>query len=144
MEAACPPERLFPFVADLGRYPDWLDIVAKAVPEAAGPDGDAAPPAWRVDLRGRMGPFSRSKRLRMARTRFTEPELVSFERAEHDGREHSHWMLRAEVEPAPAGSRLTFHLHYSGTLLGGVVERLLRDEIERAKHRLTLLVTEQK
>ena len=27
-----PPERLFEWIADLGRYPEWLEIVPRAVP----------------------------------------------------------------------------------------------------------------
>src|SRR5690606_30121098 len=62
LDAPCSPEDLFPWVADLDRYPQWLDIVPRAVPVDA--HADDAGPAWSVDLRGRLGPFARSKRLR--------------------------------------------------------------------------------
>ncbi|HEY6414605.1 MAG TPA: hypothetical protein VIX41_00150, partial [Acidimicrobiales bacterium] len=64
--APCTPERLFGWVDDLAHYPEWLDIVPRATPVEA-QDGDPGP-AWSVDLRGRLGPFARSKRLRMVRT----------------------------------------------------------------------------
>ncbi|MBN2624379.1 MAG: hypothetical protein JXA83_13465 [Acidimicrobiales bacterium] len=135
--APCTPDELFVWVDDLGRYPQWLDIVPRA--SAAEPHRDDPGPAWSVDLRGRLGPFARSKRLRMART-VHEPGRVRFERVEHDGRQHAPWVLEAEVAAAAGGSRLAMHLHYGGTLGGPVVERLLADEINRSKPRLLALV----
>lgn len=119
-------------VEDLGGYPRWLDIVPRAVA-----DGDA----WTVDLRGRLGPFARSKRLRMQRTERDEPRRVVFERRELDGRSHSPWVLMAEVSPMGSnGSSVTMHLHYGGALWGPVLERMLRDEIGRSKPRLLALL----
>jgi hypothetical protein len=138
LDAPCPPGELFAWVDDLARYPAWLDIVPVATADGDRP-GDGGP-AWRVDLRGRLGRFARSKRLRMVRTERDEPRAVRFERREDDGRSHSPWVLRAEVEPTQAGSRLTMHLHYGGLLWGPLVERLLRDEIERSRPRLLACV----
>jgi Polyketide cyclase / dehydrase and lipid transport len=136
--APCTPERLFGWVDDLVHYPEWLDIVPRATPVEAR-DGDPGP-GWSVDLRGRLGPFARSKRLRMVRTVHQAPELVRFERLEHDGRRHSPWVLEARVAPDPGGSVLTMRLHYGGSLVGPVVERLLADEIRQSKPRLLALV----
>ena len=137
LDAPCAPEVLFEVVEDLGRYPQWLDIVPRAVPE----QGRGDEPEWTVDLRGRLGPFARSKRLRMVRTTHDVPARVVFERRELDGREHSPWVLSAEVAPmGESGSRLTMHLHYGGGLWGPVLERLLRDEIESSKERLLALL----
>jgi hypothetical protein len=129
-----PVDDLFAVVGDLGTYPAWLDIVPRAVPV----DGTAD--VWQVDLRGRLGPFARSKRLRMVRSTLEVPTLVVFERRESDGREHSPWVLRAEVSAQPRGSRLTMRLHYGGGLFGPVLERLLGDEIEHSKPRLLALL----
>ena len=139
--APCEPEALFEWVDDLERYPGWLDIVPRAVPVDPHPDDPG--PAWSVDLRGRLGPFARSKRLRMVRTRHDRPREVRFERLEHDGRQHSPWTLQATVTPAPDGqdgSVLTMRMHYGGSLVGPVVERLLADEIRRSKPRLLTLL----
>jgi hypothetical protein len=138
--APCAPADLCAWVEDLARYPQWLDIVPRAVAVPAR-DGDPGP-AWSVDLRGRLGPFARSKRLRMVRTEHDRPDRVRFERREHDGREHSGWDLSAEVSAVDGGSRLTMHLHYGGSLFGPLVERLLADEIERSKPRLLGLVAQ--
>jgi hypothetical protein len=99
-------------------------------------EGDDGFPAWTVELRGRLGPLARSKRLRMVRTGHEPPGQVTFERREVDGRSHSPWVLRAEVEPLAEGSRLTMHLHYGGGMWGSVLERLLGDEIGRSRARL--------
>lgn len=135
--APCPPGDLFAWVDDLGRYPQWLDIVPRA--SAVEAHAEDPGPAWSVDLRGRLGPFARSKRLRMART-VHEPGRVRFERVEHDGRQHAAWVLAAEVTAHGDESRLSMHLHYGGSLGGPLVERLLADEITRSKPRLLALV----
>jgi hypothetical protein len=127
-----PPAQVFAVVEDLTRYPDWLDIVPKVTPEG--------PAAWKVDLRGRLGPFARSKRLRMVRTVHEPPNAVRFERDEHDGRTHSPWVLDASVVAVGDGSRLTMHLHYGGGLFGPLLEPLLRDEINRSRPRLLALL----
>lgn len=129
VEAPHPAEAVWEVVSDLGTYPRWLDIVPRADPRADG--------SWTVDLRGRLGPFARSKRLRMVRTTAEAPSLVVFEREEQDGREHSPWVLRAEVEATGAdASRLIMRLHYGGSLFGPVLERLLGDTIERSRPKL--------
>jgi hypothetical protein len=140
LDAPCPPERLFEHIDDLADYPDWLEIVERAEAVAADPadDGDAA---WLVDLRGRLGPLARSKRLRMVRTRSEAPRVVRFERREHDGRDHSPWVLDATVEATEAGSRLVMRLHYGGGFGDGVLERLLGQAIERSKPALLARVS---
>jgi hypothetical protein len=134
LSAGCPAPELFAWVDDLARYPDWLAIVTRAERYAA------EPAAWSVDLTGRLGPFARSKRLRMARTVHEPPRLAVFERREEDGRQHARWVLRAEVEPTGDGSRLGMRLRYEGALWGPVLERLLADEIDRGRERLLSLV----
>ncbi|CAN5465841.1 hypothetical protein BH10ACT1_BH10ACT1_14630 [soil metagenome] len=132
--APCSPAELFAWVDDLERYPQWLEIVTKVAPL----DGDA----WAVDLRGRLGPLARSKRLRMVRGAAAGPTSVRFERAELDGRTHSPWVLAADVTPHADGSELHMGLHYGGGLFGPVLERVLRDEIERSRLRLLALVSD--
>jgi hypothetical protein len=141
LDAPCSPTALFAWVDDLGRYPDWLDIVPRAVPA----DAHAADvgPAWSVDLRGRLGPFARAKRLRMVRTASDGPRHARFERVEHDGREHSGWVLDATIEALPEGSRLTMRLHYGGRLWMPVLDRVLAEEIERSRPRLLARLTEE-
>jgi Polyketide cyclase / dehydrase and lipid transport len=132
LDAPCSSHVLFAHVDDLGLYPDWLEIVERAEATELHPDddGDAA---WLVDLRGRLGPLARSKRLRMVRTELEAPDLVRFERREHDGRDHSPWVLEGRVHATEPGSRLEMRLHYGGSFGGSVLERLLSDAIERSR-----------
>lgn len=139
LDAPVPPAALFAAVEDLDQYPAWLEIVPRADRIEAGADG--AVPAWSVDLRGRVGPLARSKRLRMVRTVHEPGAHVRFERSEIDGRQHSPWVLDAAVAATAGGSRLTMGLHYGGGLFGPVMERILVEEIERSKPRLLALLT---
>lgn len=134
LEAPTSAEALFAWVDDLGRYPEWLDIVPRA--SAAAPHVDDVGPAWSVDLRGRLGPFARAKRLRMVRTVHEPSSHARFERIEHDGRQHSAWVLDATVDASGRSSTLTMRLHYGGRLWVPALDRLLADEIERSRPRL--------
>ena len=135
--ADVPPTTLLEVVSDLGTYPDWLDIVEAAVTAPTDP-GDAGP-AWEVTLRGQIGPLRRLKRLRMVRTESSEQGRVRFERSEVDGRSHSPWVLTAGVE-VDDPVVLEMSLHYGGSLWVPMLDRLLREEIERSKGRLVEVV----
>lgn len=138
VEAPCAPPALFAQVEDLAAYPAWLEIVVAASPAEVA-EGDLGP-AWSVELRGRVGPLARSKRLRMVRTEHDAPRRVVFERREVGPRRRSPWTLTAEVTPTVSGSELTMALHYGGSWWGPMLERLLADEVERARPRLLALL----
>jgi hypothetical protein len=128
VDAPHPAAAVFPWIADLDRYPAWLEIVRRAEPDGPG--------AWIVDLRARLGPLARSKRLRMVRTVLEPDRHARFERREVDGRDHAAWVLEAHLEPADGGSRLSMSLRYDGGSLAPIVQRILADEIERSRRRL--------
>ena len=143
LDAPCSAGRLFGLVDQLDAYPSWMDLVHRVEP-APSVSADAGRPAWKVELRARVGPLARSKRLRMVRTRRDPDEgVVVFERAEVDGRSHSTWVLRATVSEQQGGSRLEMHLHYGGALwTGGLLERVLADQISAGRARLLARVAE--
>lgn len=129
LDAPVSPARLYDEVSALDGYPGWIDIVHRAEPAGDG--------SWNVELRGKVGPFARSKRLRMERTTAEPERRVVFERREQDGRTHAPWVLTATIESTTSGSRLTMHLHYGGSLFtGGVLEKMLADQILRGRERL--------
>lgn len=134
LETHVAPAAVYAEVAVLDHYSEWLDIVERveAAAKLAGDEG----PAWFVQLRGKVGPLSRSKKLRMVRTVAQESSHVVFERREADGKSHSSWILRADITPNEQATELKMTLHYGGGLFDGVVERLLKGEIEAAKRRL--------
>jgi len=134
LDASCSLEQLRIWVGDLSRYPEWLSIVPRAVLEEG-----SDPSAWAVELRAKVGPIARSKRLRMIRT-IDEPSHIRFEREEIDGRSHAPWVLDAQLESDAVGTRLTMGLHYGGSFGAGLFERLLNDEIESSKQTLRSLV----
>lgn len=143
LTAPCPPTELYAWIDDLARYPSWTALIhhVERLPSDEGPSGEPGDPAWLVELRARIGPMTRSKRLRMVRTVHTPPALAIFERRELDGRRHSPWILTAHVDPLASGARLRIGLHYGGTLwTGGLLERALADQIERGTRRLGELV----
>jgi hypothetical protein len=126
--------RLHLAMINLSTYTQWLDIVYRAEADTQSIGEDAV---WNVQLRGKVGPFARSKNLRMVRTVNIAGSRVVFERKELDGRSHSAWVLTADISPKGEGSTVTVHLHYGGTLFtGGVLERLLADQITRGQQRL--------
>lgn len=133
VDANVSADQLFSKVSDLSTYTEWLDIL-HGVEVLSDTNGSRA---WQVELRARLGPFARSKRLRMVRTICDAPRLVVFERQESDGKQHSAWVLRATIDPSSTGSTLRMNLHYGGSLFtGGVMERLLADQIRQGSDRL--------
>jgi uncharacterized protein YndB with AHSA1/START domain len=137
---AAPPATVFALVDDLGRYPEWMDLVHLVSVSNSTADGA---PAWDVELRAKVGPLARSKRLRMVRTVHEPPQRVVFERAEVDGRQHSPWVLQSVLEPIDDGSvELAMTLSYGGSLWTGVVlERVLDDHVVRGAEALAALVS---
>ncbi len=136
------PSVVFPFVATLDQYPQWLGLVHN-VESTPTIDGEVGP-SWLVEIRARVGPFTRSKRLRMTRTTHDFGVAAEFERAEVDGRDHARWALRAELQQLTNGAtEVTMHLAYYGDLWGGaLLERVLEQEIKRGRAGLAALVSD--
>ena len=141
--APAPPAVLFAYVGDLGDYPAWMPLIHAVEPLTPAPDGA---PIWSVELRATVGPFARSKRLRMRRSTHVVDRLAVFERDEDDGRDHSPWILRAELAPVPDGgdpaTRLTMTMTYGGSLWAGpVLERVLDEQVRLGSDALLRLVS---
>ena len=141
-----PPERAFALVDDLLSYPTWMDLVHDVHKVPATDDQ----PAWEVELQAQVGPFARSKRLRMVRTIHEPGRRVVFERSEIDGRRHSPWILSATLTRHATGessngecTRLVMTLTYGGNLwTGAVLQRVLDDHVERGAEALRALLVE--
>jgi len=131
-------QKMYALVRDLATYPNWLDIVHGVQVVETQPAEDRA---WLVELRGKVGPFARSKRLRMVRAIDEDPGRVVFERREITGRRNSAWVLTATIAATATGSNVNVHLHYGGTLFNSyVLERLLAEQISRGSERLLQLL----
>ena len=143
MSAQVPASEMFPHVADLEAYVAWMPLVHD-VDTVVSSRSMGGTTAWSVELRAQVGPFARSKRLRMERTAVEQDRLAVFERREEDEREHSAWVLSAEIDedPARAGTtELTMTMRYDGSLwVGAVLERVLDDQVRRGSERLAALL----
>lgn len=135
------PEDVLVWVSDLDQFPVWTNVLHSVERE---PGSGEPEQAWKVELRGKIGPFARSKRLRMVRVPTRSPLHVRFERREVDELDHGEWRFDVQVLPIDNGEKthLTVVFEYEGRLWSIAVERLLRDEIESSKRRLTAVVLE--
>jgi hypothetical protein len=121
---------------DLAQYPKWLDIVHAAVKE------EGSDNTWTIELRGKVGPFARSKRLRMMRTNDDANASVVFERSEIDGRNHSEWKLTVFFAGGGNDAEVSVEMFYGGSMFGGgILERMLADQIERSRPQLIELLS---
>jgi hypothetical protein len=134
-----PPEAVLVWVSDLATFPQWTKVLYRVEVE---PSPSDSPRAWQVELRGKLGPFARSKRLRMVQVPTSDPGRLQFERRELDGAPHGVWKLDVRVEQQEPSQRthLSAVFEYEGRLWSGAIERLLREEIESSKRRLSDLV----
>ena len=122
------PDRVFQALADLATYPHWLTIVAAASSEPGTAD------TWSIELAGRIGPFTKRKRVRMVRTEADEAaRTVRFERREQDGRHHNEWILTGSTT---ADGQVHVHLHYGGGRSLPGADLLLRQEVRHAGEKL--------
>lgn len=95
VEVPVAPEKLFAYISDLANYESWLEIVHSVKSFDAN--------SWTVELRAHLGPFARSKRLRMVRTSCDEPNSVVFERSEKMRVvTHLGFSVRRSTKPQPA------------------------------------------
>jgi hypothetical protein len=132
------PSEVFRHIATLDRYPSWMRLVHRVEPV----EPDEGRPAWWVELRARVGLFTRSKQLRMVRTVFEPDRRVRFERIQFDERDHATWVMTATTEPSDADTRLLVTLEYGGTLwTGGLLERVLAEEVRSGHDALSRLVS---
>jgi hypothetical protein len=142
MTAPVDAATLFAHVGSLDDYPGWMPLIHEV--EHTNP-GDDERPAWMVELRAQVGPFARSKRLRMVRAEFEPGMRAVFERSEDDGRQHSAWVLHAElsdVEADAASTELTMTMRYDGSLWAGpILERVLDDQVRQGSDNLLKLVS---
>ena len=132
VDIAQPQEVVRPYIESLTQYPKWMPLV-HSVQEI-----DAN--TWMVELRAKVGPLARSKRLRMTRT-IHSADHVRFERDENDGRKHSPWQLDAKIQNNGGGCTVVMQLKYGGTLwTGGVLDKVLASQVDAGKKGLVSLV----
>jgi len=133
-----PPERVYDTLASLEAYPSWLDLVSRVEPaEPVTGDPDAA---WWVTLRAKVGPFARSKRLRMVRVIAHRATGLRFERSEIDGRDHANWTLDVGIDGDLLKTNVAVMLAYEGGLWTTPLEAVLGRQLTEAIPRLRELL----
>ena len=140
LELDAPVGSVAALVDDLSAYEQWMPMIHGI--ERADADGETA---WSVELRAKVGPFARSKRLRMVRTVHATAAdgtvTVVFARREVPVRQHSAWTMTVRVSPRGAGCTVAMDLEYGGTLwTAGVLDRVLASNIEAGKKGLAAAV----
>ena len=128
LDAPCDAATVFARVDELHDYPAWMSLVHRAEP--LGADGDGRP-MWQVELRARVGPLARSKRLRMVRT-LHDPDggQVRFEGRPVTGLE-PHEIVRLGICHSPEGRRIFPRLSVRENLELGGFTRSDRAEMRR-------------
>lgn len=134
VEISAAADRVRPYLNDLSRYGEWMPLVHSVETAETGPA-----PAWDVELRAKVGPLARSKKLRMKRIT-NELNRIVFERAENDGRHHSPWVLTIDVSEIASGVLVGVTLEYGGSLwTGGILDKLLAANIAAGRDGLRKL-----
>ena len=135
-----PIEKVVPHLEDLSGYPAWMPMI-----HSINRDDEGGETAWSVELRAKVGPFARSKRLRMVRTvdeRTADSASFVFDRRERGGAVHSVWRMSVQVRSAGGTTDVSIDLEYGGTLwTAGVLDRVLAGNIDAGKAGLTRVVT---
>jgi carbon monoxide dehydrogenase subunit G len=135
-------DRVVPHLVDLSGYPQWMPMI-----HSIARDDDEGETAWSVELRAKVGPFARSKRLRMVRTvneQSTDAASLVFERKERGGTSHSVWRMGVNVKSLGESTDVSIDLEYGGALwTAGVLDRVLAGNIDAGKERFVRLVTSQ-
>ena len=135
-------DRVVPHLVDLSAYPQWMPMIHSI---ARDDEGDEV--AWSVELRAKVGPFARSKRLRMVRMvdeQSADAASFVFERKERGDAPHSVWRMTVDVTSAGESTAVTIDLEYGGSLwTAGVLDRVLAGNIDAGKDAFARLVTSQ-
>jgi hypothetical protein len=67
---------------------------------------------------------------------------VRFERVQPDERDHAAWVMTASTDPVGTDTRVLVELEYGGSLwTGGLLERVLEEEVRRGRESLRRLVS---
>lgn len=130
------PDKVAPFVSSLDRYVEWMPLI-----HSVAVDGDDA---WVVELRAKIGPFARSKRIRMKRSRNVDASGYTFVRDETDGRTHSPWTLSVDLSSVDGGTLVAVTMSYEGSLwMGGPLDKVLASQIDAGKSGLVAAVAQR-
>jgi hypothetical protein len=110
-------------------YAMWLDFIDSVEPIES--EGD---PVWVLVLKAQLGPFSRMKKLRMAKVLSDHHRMIRFRREEVSGKDVSDWSIDVIFEQLDLNvTQITFEVSYSGKLWSRALETAFNSYVERAR-----------
>ena len=122
-------ERSFFVLSEMTNYALWLDFIDSV--EAIDSEGD---PVWVLVLKAQLGPFSRMKKLRMAKVLSDHHRMIRFRREEVSGKDVSEWSIDIIFEQLDLNdTQITFKVSYSGKLWSRALETAFNSYVEKAR-----------
>ena len=122
----------FSVLSDLSTYTQWLNFIDSV--EAVESEDDLV---WMLVLKAQLGPFSRMKRLRMAKVSSKPHKLIRFERKETSGRDASDWSIDVKFKQIDLKTtEITFVVSYSGKFWTRTLETVFNTYVDQARTNL--------
>ena len=148
-----PIDKVFGVLRDLSTYPDWMGLVSSVEPDGTHSTRDSTDiievsseyntEAYFVTISGKLGPFSRSKKLRMVETSISDDaeKHVRFERQETAEGDFSEWIMEATANKVDdTNTEVTVELIYGGKLWTSGLDSVLESQIDKSVEQLTKYV----
>tara|TARA_Y100001968_G_C19441946_1_gene763022 strand:- start:3384 stop:3842 length:459 start_codon:yes stop_codon:yes gene_type:complete len=122
-------EHAFSVLSDLAIYTQWLNFIDSVEP--VGTEDDLV---WMLVLKARLGPFSRMKKLRMAKVTSEPHKLIRFERKEISGKDAADWSIDVNLKGLGAMStEIIFVVSYSGKFWNRTLETVFNTYVDQAR-----------
>tara|TARA_B100000287_G_scaffold419668_1_gene458176 strand:+ start:444 stop:902 length:459 start_codon:yes stop_codon:yes gene_type:complete len=122
-------EHAYSVLSELTTYTEWLNFIDSVEPVESEDDL-----VWMLVLKAQLGPFSRMKKLRMARVTSEPWKLIRFERKEISGRDASDWSIDVKFKQLDLETtEITFVVSYSGKFWTRTLETVFNTYVDQAR-----------
>ena len=122
-------EHAYSVLSELTTYTEWLNFIDSVEPVESEDDL-----VWMLVLKAQLGPFSRMKKLRMARITSEPWKLIRFERKEISGRDASDWSIDVKFKQLDLETtEITFVVSYSGKFWTRTLESVFNTYVDQAR-----------
>ena len=122
-------EHAYSVLSELTTYTEWLNFIDSVEPAESEDDL-----VWMLVLKAQLGPFSRMKKLRMARITSEPWKLIRFERKEISGRDASDWSIDVKFKQLDLETtEITFVVSYSGKFWTRTLETVFNTYVDQAR-----------
>ena len=122
-------EHAYSVLSELTTYTEWLNFIDSV--ELVESVDDLV---WMLVLKAQLGPFSRMKKLRMARVASEPRKLIRFERKEISGRDASDWSIDVKFKQLDLETtEITFVVSYSGKFWTRTLESVFNTYVDQAR-----------